>query len=280
MKGCELCGSPARMYCESDQASLCWDCDEKVHGANFLVAKHCRSLLCQVCQWPTPWKASGPKLGPTVSICESCFSLHNQTLRREDLEESQGGNCDDDDAGDDESLYGGEESDDDDGFCSDDEDEEEEEEEEDGDNQVVPWSGSAASSAAPPVASSSNSTDHEEVSSGGAGAGGVSKRLRDYDTDIDSSEDETGGGCGYGRLISYEEGHQSPYGSSKKARTTSEVEGEGEDGHHRGGQGESRSAAVMNSLKRLQREMVSNAENASATILGICRLSRKDHHSR
>ncbi|KAF2314272.1 hypothetical protein GH714_024819 [Hevea brasiliensis] len=77
MKGCELCGGTARMYCESDQASLCWDCDEKVHCANFLVAKHCRTLLCQVCQSPTPWKASGPKLGPTVSICESCLSLHN-----------------------------------------------------------------------------------------------------------------------------------------------------------------------------------------------------------
>ncbi|KAF4392698.1 hypothetical protein G4B88_029437 [Cannabis sativa] len=58
MKDCELCGLRARMYCESDQASLCWDCDEKVHGANFLVAKHSRSLLCHVCNFPTPWMAS------------------------------------------------------------------------------------------------------------------------------------------------------------------------------------------------------------------------------
>ncbi|KAE7995525.1 hypothetical protein FH972_000309 [Carpinus fangiana] len=36
MKKCELCDSPAKMYCESDQASLCWDCDSQVHGANFL----------------------------------------------------------------------------------------------------------------------------------------------------------------------------------------------------------------------------------------------------
>ncbi|KAK6946791.1 B-box-type zinc finger [Dillenia turbinata] len=58
MKGCELCSNPARMYCESDQASLCWSCDEKVHGANFLVAKHMRCLLCHACQCLTPWKAS------------------------------------------------------------------------------------------------------------------------------------------------------------------------------------------------------------------------------
>ncbi|XWS51988.1 hypothetical protein CRYUN_Cryun11dG0029000 [Craigia yunnanensis] len=55
---CELCGGLARMHCESDQANLCWDCDVKVHGANFLVAKHSRTLLCHVCQNPTPWLAS------------------------------------------------------------------------------------------------------------------------------------------------------------------------------------------------------------------------------
>ncbi|KAK3014362.1 hypothetical protein RJ639_009084 [Escallonia herrerae] len=46
MKRCELCNSIARMYCESDQASLCWDCDARIHSANFLVAKHLRTLLC------------------------------------------------------------------------------------------------------------------------------------------------------------------------------------------------------------------------------------------
>ncbi|PPD78892.1 hypothetical protein GOBAR_DD24175 [Gossypium barbadense] len=62
------------MYCESDQAILCWDCDSRVHGANFLVAKHSRTLLCHLCQSPTPWNGSGPKLGPTVSVCENCVS--------------------------------------------------------------------------------------------------------------------------------------------------------------------------------------------------------------
>ncbi|KAL0311216.1 UNVERIFIED_CONTAM: hypothetical protein Sangu_2416300 [Sesamum angustifolium] len=72
MKRCELCKARARMHCESDQASLCWDCDAKVHSANFLVARHSRNLLCHVCQSPTPWSAAGPKLGPTVSVCEQC----------------------------------------------------------------------------------------------------------------------------------------------------------------------------------------------------------------
>ncbi|GMN61241.1 hypothetical protein TIFTF001_030332 [Ficus carica] len=67
MKYCELCKGLARTYCESDQASLCWNCDVKVHGANFLVARHSRTVLCHACQSPTPWKASGAELGVTVS---------------------------------------------------------------------------------------------------------------------------------------------------------------------------------------------------------------------
>ncbi|KAK3032626.1 hypothetical protein RJ639_036586 [Escallonia herrerae] len=58
MKRCELCNSIARMYCESDQASLCWDCDARIHSANFLVAKHLRTLLCHSCQSMTPWTGS------------------------------------------------------------------------------------------------------------------------------------------------------------------------------------------------------------------------------
>ncbi|XP_076960081.1 uncharacterized protein LOC143636349 [Bidens hawaiensis] len=73
MKSCELCKSSAKIYCESDQASLCWTCDSKVHSANFLVARHSRSLLCRLCQSLTAWTAAGEKLGPSaVSVCENC----------------------------------------------------------------------------------------------------------------------------------------------------------------------------------------------------------------
>ncbi|KAI6704903.1 hypothetical protein NL676_007865 [Syzygium grande] len=73
-KPCELCNNPATMYCGSDRANLCWDCDSKVHGVNFLVAKHSRNLLCRSCQSPTPWNASGPRLSPIVSVCEECIN--------------------------------------------------------------------------------------------------------------------------------------------------------------------------------------------------------------
>ncbi|KAG1347229.1 B-box zinc finger protein 19 [Cocos nucifera] len=152
MKGCELCERAARMYCESDQASLCWECDAKVHGANFLVARHTRCLLCRSCQTPTPWTASGARLGPTVSFCERCC-LQGKQRRQEDHEG-------DDDSGsseekDDEEDEGDDQMKDDEGEDQTEgegEGDEAEDEEEDGDNQVVPWSPTP-----PPVASSSSS---------------------------------------------------------------------------------------------------------------------------
>ncbi|CAI0431172.1 unnamed protein product [Linum tenue] len=119
MKKCELCDSPARMYCESDQASLCWDCDGKVHGANFLVAKHTRTLLCHECQSPTPWTGSGSRLAPTISLCEGC-AANDGGSGDSDEDENEDGDDDDDDEDD----GGGGDGD-------------------DGENQVVPWSTTA-----------------------------------------------------------------------------------------------------------------------------------------
>ncbi|OIT01738.1 PREDICTED: putative zinc finger protein CONSTANS-LIKE 11 [Nicotiana attenuata] len=87
MKNCELCNGLARIYCESDQANLCWDCDAKVHSVNFLVARHLRSLLCHVCQSPTAWSAAGAKVGRTVSVCERCVNDERSGREGEDEEE-------------------------------------------------------------------------------------------------------------------------------------------------------------------------------------------------
>lgn len=166
MKSCELCKSSARIYCESDQASLCWSCDAKVHSANFLVARHSRSLLCRFCQSPTPWTASGEKLGPsTASVCEKCV-VDGTSDEDEDIEESHGGNDDDDD-----DEYDGDE---------DGENELDFEDEEDGDdNQVVPLC-----STPPPAASSSSS---EEFSYGDRGV--LVKRKRENVADLSSEDD-------------------------------------------------------------------------------------------
>ncbi|KAH9323636.1 hypothetical protein KI387_018275, partial [Taxus chinensis] len=88
MKECELCQLPARMYCESDNANLCWKCDGKVHAANFLVARHSRILLCQICQTVTAWRASGSNPGPTVSVCEKCVAK-NKEQTEENNDENQ-----------------------------------------------------------------------------------------------------------------------------------------------------------------------------------------------
>lgn len=93
MKKCELCKKVARMYCDSDQASLCFDCDYRVHTANFIVSKHTRTLLCHACQSLTPWTGSGSKLGPTVSVCNACSNGRNTNPPNENSDD------DDDDDG-------------------------------------------------------------------------------------------------------------------------------------------------------------------------------------
>lgn len=158
MKKCELCKSQARIYCESDQASLCWTCDARVHSANFLVARHSRSILCHLCRNPTPWTASGEKLGRTVSICERCVCAHRDNHDDDEEEEiDTDGEYEEEEEIDD---------DDDDGRI-------EVENNEEGDNQVVPWS---SSKSPPPAASSSIS---EECSSRFCNGGGEvsSKRM-------------------------------------------------------------------------------------------------------
>lgn len=178
-KKCDLCEGVARMYCESDQASLCWHCDAKVHGANFLVAKHARCLLCSACQSPTPWKATGLRLGPTFSVCDSCVALKSTAGGRDGVSsteriqtESPGqeiNGFDNDDGA--ESYDDDEDENEDEEYSDDDENEDDEEEAE---NQVVPW---AAAGQPLPVVSSS--------SSDGGGGGPVAKRKREcYDVRI------------------------------------------------------------------------------------------------
>lgn len=199
---CELCGKAARMYCDSDEARLCWDCDEKVHSANFLVAKHSRNLLCLVCQSPTPWKASGTKLGPTISVCERCLhrsTAENSVVRRtgqERVEEAEDETNDQGHLGDDQYSDGSENSEDEysdsDDYDDDDDDiEEEEDEEDDGENQVVPWSSSLAPSSSAPPLTTSSSSEHWSLSSrdGGAAVSASLKRSRD-NRPLDSDDED------------------------------------------------------------------------------------------
>ncbi|KAK6149828.1 hypothetical protein DH2020_017353 [Rehmannia glutinosa] len=148
MKKCELCEKVARMYCNSDQASLCWDCDSRVHAANFLVSKHIRTLLCHACQSPTSWTGSGPKLGPTVSVCEACVNGRDRNIYGD--RDPGNENSENDDSEDEE-----EKSDDDEenGDC----DNHEEDDDDDSENQVVPLS--------PPPLLASTSSSSEESSS-------------------------------------------------------------------------------------------------------------------
>ncbi|MED6165240.1 hypothetical protein PIB30_097702 [Stylosanthes scabra] len=131
MKKCELCKVRATTFCESDQANLCWTCDANVHGANFLVARHSRTLLCRHCYSPTPWKASGPALLNAVALCLRCS---NGEQGKPEEGESEGENNE---------------------ATEMDEDDNEE-------NQVVPWS----SSTTPPEPSSSSGSEKSAIGEG------------------------------------------------------------------------------------------------------------------
>ncbi|KAJ1410002.1 B-box-type zinc finger [Sesbania bispinosa] len=71
-KACELCNQQAFLYCPSDAAYLCWNCDATVHGANFLVARHIRHSLCSKCNCFTGNHISGATLCCLPSTCRSC----------------------------------------------------------------------------------------------------------------------------------------------------------------------------------------------------------------
>ncbi|XP_044501462.1 putative zinc finger protein CONSTANS-LIKE 11 isoform X2 [Mangifera indica] len=67
---CEFCGVVrAVVYCKSDSARLCLQCDGCVHSANLLSRRHPRSLLCDKCNCqPAVARCMDEKL----SICQAC----------------------------------------------------------------------------------------------------------------------------------------------------------------------------------------------------------------
>ncbi|KAJ9176944.1 hypothetical protein P3X46_012203 [Hevea brasiliensis] len=67
---CEFCEvMRAIVYCKSDSARLCLQCDGFVHSANSLSLRHSRSLLCDKCNsQPSILRCLDDKL----SICQAC----------------------------------------------------------------------------------------------------------------------------------------------------------------------------------------------------------------
>lgn len=71
-RACELCRGHASLYCPSDSAFLCSDCDANVHEANFLVARHVRRTICRSCTGFDGNIISGVGFRPVPSLCRSC----------------------------------------------------------------------------------------------------------------------------------------------------------------------------------------------------------------
>ncbi|XP_074295671.1 B-box zinc finger protein 32-like [Silene latifolia] len=66
---CELCNNDADVFCSPDNAYLCLSCDDQVHRANFLVARHIRARYCTHCRRFAGNIVSGFK---TPVTCQSC----------------------------------------------------------------------------------------------------------------------------------------------------------------------------------------------------------------
>ncbi|KAL4279737.1 hypothetical protein GQ457_03G023730 [Hibiscus cannabinus] len=212
MKKCGLCGQLARLQCESDKANLCWDCDFKVHGPNFLVANHTRTLLCHACQNPTPWLASGQ----------------------------------DDEAAEEERI-------------------------EDAENQVVPWSPESSSSSSLSMSKPVGSLECNSEDDGVGGGFGL-KRMRDQQSFCSDVEI----GCtsslvGYGGSSN---GEASSMGSSRSLKQPRLVKVNRSARNEEQSETKWRSTAIICYIKRLQKHIIANDDDASATITGICRLSR------
>ncbi|XP_021726610.1 PH domain-containing protein YHR131C-like [Chenopodium quinoa] len=108
------------------------------------------TLLCHICQSPTLWSGSGPKFGPTISVCPTCLGAkndarhHNNNSNARDLNTGVGRVVADEDLDqdddDDEEEEEEDDNDDDDDDDGDDGFEDGDEHEDDEENQVVPWS--------------------------------------------------------------------------------------------------------------------------------------------
>lgn len=67
---CEFCGEvSAVVYCKSDSAKLCLQCDGRVHSANSLSCRHPRSLICDKC---SSQAATVRCIEDQLSLCEDC----------------------------------------------------------------------------------------------------------------------------------------------------------------------------------------------------------------
>ncbi|CAN1232311.1 Zinc finger protein CONSTANS-LIKE 12 [Linum perenne] len=75
---CDLCCvMKALVYCKSDTARLCLDCDARVHSANSLSRRHQRSILCSKCDsQPAMFRCLDENHLPVCQGCELwCSSL-------------------------------------------------------------------------------------------------------------------------------------------------------------------------------------------------------------
>ncbi|CAI0408354.1 unnamed protein product [Linum tenue] len=82
-KICELCAGAPDVYCNSDDAFLCFNCDARVHQANFLVSRHLRLLLCRTCRCLTQNSVFGPRSLPHSAACASCSSSEVESVSSE-----------------------------------------------------------------------------------------------------------------------------------------------------------------------------------------------------
>ncbi|KAL3615333.1 Zinc finger protein [Castilleja foliolosa] len=72
---CDFCREQrSKVYCHSDEASLCMSCDQKVHSANALSRRHSRTLVCDRCNSQPAFVRCMEK---RKLLCQSCDWTEN-----------------------------------------------------------------------------------------------------------------------------------------------------------------------------------------------------------
>uniref|UniRef100_A0A2P2MHL1 Zinc finger protein CONSTANS-LIKE 5 n=1 Tax=Rhizophora mucronata TaxID=61149 RepID=A0A2P2MHL1_RHIMU len=81
---CKMAAAAPLPFCRMDLASLCLNCDSKIHGVNKLVSRHERVWMCQVCEQAPAVVTCRADAAALCVTCDADIHSANPLARRHD----------------------------------------------------------------------------------------------------------------------------------------------------------------------------------------------------